>query len=110
MEKSTNRREFIRHASGGIIGLGLGAGALTRAHNGFAAPEKSKVAIIRNEKAISDLQGRIQAEQAMLSNEQAKLTALYQAAQADRWAQEQKTRELSITQLGSSKTLTPVTY
>ena len=32
------------------------------------------------------------------------------AAQADRWAQEQKTRELSITQLGSSKTLATVTY
>ena len=63
-----------------------------------------------DEKAISDLQGRIQAEQAMLSNEQAKLTALYQAAQADRWAQEQKTRELSITQLGSVASLHTVTY
>ena len=37
-----------------------------------------------DEKAINDLQGRIQAEQAMLANDEAKLTSLYQAAQADK--------------------------
>lgn len=63
-----------------------------------------------DQKAISDLQGRIQAEQTMLTNEQEKLTALYQAAQADRWGQDQRARELSITQLGSSKTIPVVTY
>jgi len=61
-------------------------------------------------KAINDLQGRIQSEQSMLANDQAKLTALYQAAQADRWSQEQRARELSITQLGSSKNLPAVAY
>jgi P-type DNA transfer protein VirB5 len=61
-------------------------------------------------KAISDLQGRIQAEQSMLANDHGKLTALYQAAQADRWAQEQRGRELSIVQLGSSRNLPVVTY
>ncbi|HEX3000194.1 MAG TPA: hypothetical protein VHR86_08155, partial [Armatimonadota bacterium] len=54
MEKSTNRRDFIRRTSGGIIGLGLGAGELSRAHDGFAAPQKVKVAVVRNAKAISD--------------------------------------------------------
>jgi len=63
-----------------------------------------------DEKAINDLQGRIQAEQAMLANDEAKLTALYQAAQADRWSQEQRMREMSITQLGSPRTLRPVAY
>ena len=61
-------------------------------------------------KAINDLQGRIQSEQSMLANEQTKLASLYQAAQADRWSQEQRARELSITQLGSPRTLTPVSY
>lgn len=61
-------------------------------------------------KAISDLQGRIQAEQSMLLNDHGKLTALYQAAQADRWAQEQRARELSIAQLGSVATLPHVAY
>ena len=61
-------------------------------------------------KAINDLQGRIQAEQAMLANDQAKLTVLYQAAQADRWSQEQRTREMSIVQLGSAQKLAPVNY
>ena len=61
-------------------------------------------------KAISDLQGRIQAEQTMLSNDQTKLSALYQAAQADHLAQEQRMREMSIAQLGSPQTLPSVTY
>ena len=63
-----------------------------------------------DEKAIADLQGRIQAEQAMLANDEAKLTSLYQAAQADRWSQEQRMREMSIAQLGSPQTLRPVQY
>ena len=63
-----------------------------------------------DEKAINDLQGRIQAEQAMLENEQTKLTVLYQAAQADRWGQEQRMREMSIAQLGSPRSLSNVSY
>jgi type IV secretion system protein VirB5 len=63
-----------------------------------------------DEKAINDLQGRIQSEQSMLANDQAKLTALYQAAQADKWSQEQRMREMSITQLGSPQTLRAVAY
>ncbi|MBS1994664.1 MAG: type IV secretion system protein [Cyanobacteria bacterium SZAS LIN-2] len=61
-------------------------------------------------KAIGDLQGRIQAEQAMLQNEQTKLTVLYQAAQAERWSQEERMRELAVVQLGSPTTLNPVAY
>jgi type IV secretion system protein VirB5 len=47
-------------------------------------------------KAILDLQGRIEAEQAMLANEQTKLEVLAQAAEADRWVREQQLRELAL--------------
>jgi type IV secretion system protein VirB5 len=47
-------------------------------------------------KAIADLQGRIAAEEAMLGNEQAKLTTLYQAAQAEQWVQAVELREAAI--------------
>lgn len=47
-------------------------------------------------KAIADLQGRIAAEEAMLGNEQAKLATLYQAAQAEQWAQAAALREAAI--------------
>ena len=47
-------------------------------------------------KAIADLQGRVAAEEAMLSNEQAKLVALAQAAQAEQWAQAVELREAAI--------------
>jgi type IV secretion system protein VirB5 len=55
-------------------------------------------------KAILDLQGRIDAEQAMLENEQAKLTLLSQVADADRLLQEQQLRELAIAGHGDFRT------
>lgn len=61
-------------------------------------------------KAVIDLQTRVQSEQAMLQNEQTKLQTLYQAAQAEQWAQRQRAREASIKDIGSINTLTPVTY
>lgn len=55
----------------------------------------------RDTKAIQDLQGRIAAEQAMLQNEQTKLHVLFQSAQADQWAQQQRIREESVNAVGS---------
>ena len=55
----------------------------------------------RDTKAIQDLQGRIAAEQAMLQNEQTKLHVLFQSAQADQWAQQQRIREESLNAVGS---------
>jgi type IV secretion system protein VirB5 len=52
-------------------------------------------------KAIQDLQGRIAAEQAMLQNEQTKLQVLFQTAQAQQWAQQQRVREESLNAVGS---------
>ena len=51
-------------------------------------------------KAIADLQGRISAEQAMLQNEQTKLQVLFQTAQAEQWAQQQRVREESLNAVG----------
>jgi type IV secretion system protein VirB5 len=55
-------------------------------------------------KAILDLQGRIDAEQAMLENEQAKLVLLAQATEADRLLQELELRELAIAGHGDFRT------
>ena len=54
-----------------------------------------------DDKAVQDLQARISAEQTMLANEQNKLQALYQTAQAEQLAREQRGRELAIRQIGS---------
>lgn len=61
-------------------------------------------------KAIQDLQGRIQAEQGMLTNEQTKLQTLYQMAQADQWAQQQRARERATVDIGSVNSLSTVRY
>lgn len=56
-------------------------------------------------KAVLDLQARIAAEQAMLQNEQTKLMVLNQAAKAEQQAQEQRARELAISNFGSLRGL-----
>ncbi len=63
-----------------------------------------------DDKAIQDLQGRIVAEQAMLTNEQTKLQALYQMAQADQLTQQQRQREQAIRQIGTINNLPPLRY
>jgi P-type DNA transfer protein VirB5 len=58
-----------------------------------------------DQKGALDLQARIAAEQAMLQNEQAKIQTLNQALQADERARQQRAQELSISNLGSLRTL-----
>ena len=58
-----------------------------------------------DQKAILDLQARIAAEQGMLQNEQTKLNVLYQTAQAEEWAREQRAREQAIADVGSLRRL-----
>jgi len=72
--------------------------AFTNAGQRFAALQSLVNAIgnAPDAKAIADLQGRIAAEEAMLSNEQAKLATLYQAAQAEQWVQAGALREAAI--------------
>jgi type IV secretion system protein VirB5 len=59
----------------------------------------------RDQKAILDLQARISAEQGMLVNDESKLQVIYQAAQAQQWASQQKSRELALSDIGSLRSL-----
>jgi len=61
-----------------------------------------------DQKGALDLQARIAAEQAMLQNEQTKVQTLNQALQADERARQQRTQELSISNLGSLRNLPPI--
>ncbi len=61
-------------------------------------------------KAIQDLQGRIAAEQAMLTNEQTKLQTLYQVAQAEQLIQQQRIRERAAADVGSVSSMPSVRY
>ncbi len=72
--------------------------AFTNAGQRFSALQSLVTAIgnAPDAKAIADLEARISAEQAMLDNEQAKLTTLQQAAQAEQWAQAAELREAAI--------------
>ena len=58
-----------------------------------------------DQKGALDLQARIAAEQVMLQNEQTKILTLNQALQADEQARQQRAQELSISNLGSLRTL-----
>lgn len=61
-----------------------------------------------DQKAILDLQARIQAEQGMLQNEATKLAVLYQTSQAEEWARKQRVREQAIASIGSLRDLPPL--
>jgi type IV secretion system protein VirB5 len=77
--------------------------ALSNSSSRFAALQQLIDAIGRTQdsKASLDLQARIAAEQGMLQNEQTKLQVLYQGAVAQRWADQQRTREQVIAGHGS---------
>ena len=61
-------------------------------------------------KAIQDLQARIAAEQAMLTNDQSKLQALYQSVQAETLLRQQRTRETAVKDVGSISSIPTVIY
>jgi type IV secretion system protein VirB5 len=69
--------------------------ALATTSNRFASLQQLIDAIARagDQKSALDLHTRIGAETGMLQNEQTKLQVLYQSAQAEQWANEQRTRE-----------------
>lgn len=58
-----------------------------------------------DQKGALDLQARIQAEQAMLQNENTKMSVLYQTLQAQEWARKQTAREQAVADVGSLRTL-----
>lgn len=61
-----------------------------------------------DQKGILELAARIQAEQGMLQNEATKLSVLYQAAQAQEWAQRQSASEQAVASVGNLRTLAPL--
>jgi type IV secretion system protein VirB5 len=84
--------------------------ALTTISGRFASIQQLIGAIggAHDQKAILDLQARISAEQGMLANDQSKLQVLYQAAQAQQWALQQRNREQAIADIGSLRRLPPM--
>jgi type IV secretion system protein VirB5 len=58
-----------------------------------------------DQKAILELQARVQGEQGLLQNDATKLQLLYQAAQAEEWARRQRASEQVVTSVGNLRTL-----
>jgi len=58
-----------------------------------------------DQKAILELQARVQGEQGLLQNDATKLQLLYQAAQAEEWARRQRAGEQVVTSVGNLRTL-----
>jgi hypothetical protein len=80
-----SRREFIKTSSSGIIGIGMAACALSSSDEAFGAPEKTKVAVVRNPKAISD-RNVCDHKQAALMLEKALLTLTGKMNTTEAWA------------------------
>ena len=77
---------------------GITGSALSNSSSRFSAIQQliNAIGTATDEKAALDLQARIGAEAGMLQNEQTKLQSLYQAAQAQQWADSQQDREAVI--------------
>jgi type IV secretion system protein VirB5 len=84
--------------------------ALARTSGRFDAIQQLVDAIsgASDQKAILDLQARIQAEQGMLQNESTKIQVLYQVSQAEELARRQRAREQAIANIGSLRRLPPM--
>jgi type IV secretion system protein VirB5 len=69
--------------------------ALATTSNRFTSLQQLIDAIARagDQKSALDLQARISAEMGMMQNEQTKLQVLYQSAQAEQWANQQRAHE-----------------
>ena len=53
MNQKKDRREFIRSVSTAVIGVGIADGMFSAVSDGYGAEEKARVAVVRNERAIS---------------------------------------------------------
>jgi type IV secretion system protein VirB5 len=105
------QRQFIEDARNQTATLdALTRGALATTSTRFAAIQQliAAIATARDQKAVLDLQARIQAEQGMLQNEGTKLGVLYQTAEAQRQERSQRVREQAIADAGSLRSLPPL--
>lgn len=69
-----------------------------------------QIGVATDPKAIADLQGRIQIEQAMLENDNAKLSSLYQLIRAQELVANQQAAEAAVTRVGHAAALPSVAY
>jgi len=81
--------------------------ALSTTSSRFASIQQliNAIPTATDQKGILDLQARIGAEQGMLATDQTKLQVLYQAAQANESATNQRAREQALASVGSLRTL-----
>lgn len=108
---SPNEREHLEAARRSAALLqATSREALATTSQRFASIQSliSAISGAHDQKAILDLQARIAAEQGMLQNEQTKLNTLYQIAQSEQWAREQRIREQAIADVGSFRDLPPL--
>jgi type IV secretion system protein VirB5 len=100
---SATERTLLEDArSNAALLQGLTREALARASGRFESLRalQSAIAGAADAKAIADLSGRIEVENGMLANEQAKLDTLYQLAASEQRALEARQRELTVVQHG----------
>jgi type IV secretion system protein VirB5 len=107
---AAERREVQAGRQSAAVLQALSHQALSNTSERFAALQKLIDAIGRadDQKAILDLQARVQAEQVMLTNEHSKLQLFYQAVQAEELARQQRAREKAIAGIGSLRNLPPM--
>ena len=84
--------------------------AYSTASNRFASVQQliSAIPTATDQKAILDLQARIQAELGMLQNGQTKLQVLFQLVQAQELSRRQRVQEQALADVGSVRNLPPI--
>lgn len=88
----------------------LSRSALATTSSRFADLQQliSAIGTTTDQKAILELQARINAELTMISNDQSKLQALFKTVDADEELRKQRVRERAIADVGSLSSLTPL--
>lgn len=86
--------------------------ALSTTSARFSSLQELIAAIPRatDEKASLDLEARISAEETLLQNDQIKMGVLYQLAQSDEEANDERAREEAIADIGSFRNLPPLQF
>ena len=85
MKHQKTRREFMKRSSSGIIGIGMASSLLPSVPEAQSAQDKVKVAVVRNEQAISN-RNICDEKQAKLMIEKALLTVTGKQNPKEAWA------------------------
>jgi len=105
------QRQLVEDARSETAALdALTRSALSTTSGRFAAIQQliAAIGVAHDQKAVLDLQARIQAEQGMLQNESTKLDVLYHTAEAQRQERILRVREQAVADVGSLRTLAPL--